>query len=128
MQRPCDVCGRPYEAKRRTSRFCSGRCRQRNHENPRPVPLVAMPPAEPGEITKALTSELTNTGQMSTWLGQHALILARRLDDPFESGAGVAALSKAFRAVLAELDADRVPVDDPLDQLRRRRDRKRYAR
>ena len=38
MIRLCDECGSPYEAQRSTSRFCSDRCRKRNHK--RTVPLV----------------------------------------------------------------------------------------
>jgi 5-methylcytosine-specific restriction endonuclease McrA len=30
-QRNCDTCGKAYEAQRRTSKFCSPRCRYHNH-------------------------------------------------------------------------------------------------
>jgi predicted nucleic acid-binding Zn ribbon protein len=40
MTRDCDVCGSPYEAYRRTSRFCSPRCRARNKGRPAEVSVT----------------------------------------------------------------------------------------
>jgi hypothetical protein len=49
-----------------------------------------------------------------------------RILNPAETGSAVAALTKQLRDTLAAaLDGSEVVVADPLDELRRRRDRKR---
>lgn len=45
MLKICACCGKPFEAKRSTARFCSDRCRNRNHYIGR-----AVIPDEPAEV------------------------------------------------------------------------------
>jgi hypothetical protein len=96
MIRGCDVCGRPYEAKRVSSRFCSGTCRKRNLRAPRPRLAER---ARPPKITRC-SRELEAAGRLDSMLGQVALLLAQRMCE-FDTGSGTAALSKELRAVMA---------------------------
>ncbi len=49
-----------------------------------------------------LHAELETAGRLETFLGQHALTLARRIAGGRETGSAVSALSKELRAVRAE--------------------------
>lgn len=125
MNRACDFCGAGYETSSRTSRFCSSRCRLRNHRSPASTTVTAFPaPQErPGALSVAIRAELVGAGMLDTVLGQQALALAVRMESPGETGSGVASLSKELRVVFAEL-AGRVVVEDPLDEIQARRRRK----
>jgi hypothetical protein len=124
MTRNCDQCGSAYKAQRSTSRFCSGPCRRRNGGRPAPP----RPPAEPSEATKAflaaVRAELEASGRLGTWQGQALLLLAEAMctDQP---PATLATLSAEFlRARRAAMEDVPAAADDPLDELKRRRDRK----
>jgi hypothetical protein len=64
---------------------------------------------------------LVAVGRADTELGAAALLVAARLDAVSlrETGAGVAALMKEFRATLADAVRDAESSDDELDQIRR---------
>jgi hypothetical protein len=68
MIRGCDVCGRPYEAKRVSSRFCSGTCRKRNLRAPRPRLAER---ARPPKITRCSPRHAPNSrppaGSIRCW-------------------------------------------------------------
>ena len=81
MIRGCDVCGRPYEAKRVSSRFCSGTCRKRNLRAPRPRLAETSPAAEDYSLLAATRAELEAAGRLDSMLGQVALLLAERMCD-----------------------------------------------
>lgn len=130
MQRHCDSCGTTYEAKRKSSRFCSDTCRKRAQRAPQTVK-----PEESStealrrlyELEYTTRSQLEAVGRLNTVLGQQALMLAHRICSPMETGGAVASLSKEFRAVMdAAMDGVDV-AENPLDELRERRDRKRAA-
>lgn len=122
MQRSCDFCGMSYLARSRSSRFCSSTCRLRNHRSPvRAVSALPVHASPPGGLVAAITAEFEQSGLLGTVLAQQALVLARRVESPLESGSGVASASKELRTVVAALRACRVE-DDPLDELRRRRE------
>lgn len=131
MQRECDVCGVTYEAKRKTSRYCSTKCRTRASRTRADggvvASLVVPPSPRVGGLVPALTEELDAAGKLDSTLGQQALELARSIEAGRETGSGVAALSKELRAVMAEALSDVVQAADPLDELRARRDAKRDA-
>lgn len=132
MERPCDVCGVAYEAKRPNSRFCSATCRKRAS---RGVPtehvadVTPLPPAEPeiGPVEAAALRELQEVGRLETALGRTALTLARKLDVGRETGAAMASLAKQLEATLSTATEGVTAVSDPLDELRARRDAKRNA-
>ena len=133
MQRDCDVCQQPYEAKRATSKYCSANCRVRASRAPEQVtpPLVAVDfnPASAGALYAATLRELEACEQVESSLGQTALLLARRLDDtPMDTGSSVAALVREHRATLLEAVERGTIAADPLDQLSiRRRERLAHA-
>lgn len=128
MTRPCDVCSKPYDAKRPNSRFCSATCRQRNQRNPAPVAEVVPLGSNPSGLVEAIRRELEEADRVDTVLGQQALELAGRIVSPLSTGASVATLSRELRTVMAEATAGASLAADPLDELRLRRDRLRAAR
>lgn len=145
MLRPCDVCGVSYEAKRPSSRFCSGTCRKRasrgvvtlpevtesekgpiaeGDRSPIPV-LVPSSDLEAGPVETALLEELAEVERATTALGRAALALARRVDIGRDTGAGLASLVKQLEATrsaaLANVKSERSPLDKRRDDLAARR-------
>ncbi len=123
MNRECDACGTEYEAQRKTSRYCSTRCRMRASRRIE-APVAAESPGS-GELVEALRRELADAGRLDTALGQQALALAVKLASPFDTGSAMAAVSRELRAVREEALRGAEHVADPLDELRLRRDAKR---
>lgn len=129
MERPCDVCGGIYEAKRPSSKFCSATCRQRaargaptNHV----APVTPLPTStETGPVETEAKRHLSGLGRESTVLGQAALALARRLDAGRDTGTAMASLAKQLQATLDSATEGVTTAADPLDELRARRDAKR---
>jgi hypothetical protein len=138
MIKKCAACPNTFEAKRPSAKFCSGKCRQRAHRNPNrdavteavtPPPVDLPTPGRTGGSTESATyTELEAAGRLDSALGQAALVLARRLDNPhMETGSGLAALARQHGATLAEAVKDAAVAADPLDELRERRERKQHA-
>lgn len=128
MQRPCDGCGKPYEAKRKNSRFCSGRCRARVHAaggKPAPVVVDVVPQPGASDLVESTRVYLAAANRHETPLGLTALVLAERISSGHEPGGAVATLTKALRETLAEAMEGAGAAVDPMDQLRKRRDAKR---
>jgi hypothetical protein len=124
MQRHCDRCGKPYEAKRPTSKYCSSSCRSRQSTNPKASVTAIPPKTDAAGLTAVTERQLDAANRLDTVLGQQALALAQRIASPHETGASVASLSKEFRAVMeAAMDGVNA-VANPLDELRARRERK----
>jgi hypothetical protein len=131
MMRQCDACSAEYLAKRRSSRFCSGRCRKKAHGGAATLAghakVLELAPDEPSALLLAITSELAAAGRLNSSLGRQAILLAGRIGAPADTGSSVAAVSKELRAVMAKALDDAEAGVDPLDELRARRDRKRAA-
>lgn len=137
MERNCAACGSPYEAKTSRSKYCSERCKRRYHRGARaeePAPQRAKKrakrsadePATIQSVEAATIMQLAEANRLGTPLGQSALILARRLDaSSADTGAGVASLAKQLQATLDAALANADTADDPLDELRARREAKR---
>lgn len=118
----CKVCGIEFGAKRATAKYCSERCRKRAQRAPASVVgLQSLGPVSDGDLTRATRAKLVAVGRADTELGAAALLVAARLDAVSlrETGAGVAALMKEFRATLADAVRDAESSDDELDQIRR---------
>jgi hypothetical protein len=134
MDRLCDVCCVPYVAQRRTSRYCSGRCRVRASRaglsGPgRPVRRVDLVSSGPSALVQAVTAELERVGKLDSAFGVMAVLLAERLTaSPFVSGAGVVALSRELTKVMDIATRDTVVGPDVLDEIQRRREKKRLSR
>ena len=132
VQRLCASCGRPYEAKRASSRFCGPTCRQRaSRALAAGIPPRASTPDDhpvpPSELERATIRELEAAGRLQTAFGQVAVELARRIGSRRETGAAVAALARELGATMTAALAGVADAADPLDEIRARRDLKRHA-
>jgi hypothetical protein len=132
-RRNCDQCGRVYEAKASTSRYCGSGCRARASEGIPPsvadagvVPLPS-PAESSGELASSIRRTLTDAGRLDTWQGQAALSIAARIDAGEDSGSAIAALQRELRATMVEamrgVGAPRSAVSAMRDELAARRRR-----
>ena len=80
--------------------------------------------SRPKTIRVAVREELERIGKASTPLGAAALKLAGRLDDGDDPGSAMAAMAKELRATMAELTRTAAVAEDPIDELRKRRERR----
>jgi hypothetical protein len=131
MTRQCDVCSATYEAKRSTSRYCSGMCRTRasrsGRNGARVVPLAPVAPAQPvGSVVDATRAELESAGRAESPLGLAALALAARIDSQQDTGSGLAAAVRALGETLAAA-LKGSEAASTLDELKARRRAKRGA-
>ena len=129
ISKQCDNCGNTFDAIRPTRRWCSDSCGRRyRRQNPAgaPQPLRPLPTPADGDpgLLVAVQAELRAIGQLETPLGRLAELLAERLVGA-GSPSGAAAVSRELSRVLASIRTHPAEADDPLDELRRRRDRKR---
>lgn len=127
--RRCDRCGRSYEFKRASSKFCSSSCRtQASKPTAGVVALPAGPAPVETETVEATRAHLARLGRLEHPLGLMALRLAQRLDGATaDTGSSLAAVTKELRAVLTEAAAGVKVSDDPVDELRRQREKRRGA-
>jgi hypothetical protein len=132
MQRLCASCGSPFEAKRPQAKYCGATCRVRGNRaaaasggatNSSPPAVL---PSAGGDLVSAVTAELVAADRQDSALGVQAIALARRMQQ-FDTGGGLASLSKELRAVMASALANAQVAADPLDELRARRNAKRTA-
>lgn len=124
MQRQCEFCGKPFEAKRATARFCSGSCRaQASAKRKRagipvgePVSrLDEMGDPDDSPLVRGVRSALSEAGK-DGWKALQAVELARKLSTPGESGA--ASLSKELDRLMGDLLAGVQVETDELDELK----------
>ena len=133
MQRNCAVCTESFDAKRPQAKYCSTRCRTRASRaglasSRNPAAVAPMVTRETSGLLDAVQAELEAAGKLNTVAGQHALELAARIVNAPGMNTGVAALSKQLQNVLAEALRGSVSAQaNPLDELKKRRDRKRTA-
>lgn len=94
----------------------------------RPALVSAPAPVEPSRaLVAAVTRELEQAGRLHTAASQQALLLAARLcSASHDTGSSISALSRELTSVMevALKDTWVGSGPDPLDQLRRRRDKK----
>ncbi len=120
MKRPCDVCGKVYEAKRSTSKYCSSGCRARMSTT---AGTIAVPVVEtPVGLAETTRQHLAKVGRLDTVPGQQALLLAYRIEGAHDGA--VAGLSKELREVMTVATAGLAQVADPMDELKAARARK----
>lgn len=145
MTRQCDVCGKPFEAKKPQARFCGATCRKRHSRGagkapaapktsppPQPVASGVTPQSETHILVPqvgliaSVVNDLTAAGRMQSVLGQQALRMAIRLEtSTVDTGAGLVSLSKELRALMSLALAGAEDETDPVDELKSRRDEKR---
>lgn len=128
MQRTCDCCGTEYEGKRRTSRFCSPKCRVQAHRQAKlavqdELQAPAAPPAGPQRpgVAAAVERELAEASKLDSAYGQAALVLAARIDGRQDTGSAVASMVKEMRATLESALVDQPPAADPMDEIAKAR-------
>lgn len=130
MRKACAGCGRPFEAANARRRTCSDKCRKAVSRNARIAPADETPGRDaspkpeaperaPGPLWLVTFAELTAADRLDTPLGQLALEHAAALDDPrrADTGSARAALSKEYRAALAEAMRDAETERDELDDI-----------
>jgi len=102
VQVECAGCGKTFEGKRSTAKYCGPTCRQRGKRRG-PVEVVELPVDQPAAVELGLVdvyrAALLEADRLNTPLGQHVLTLARKMTSAFETGSGVAALSRQLDAV-----------------------------
>lgn len=106
MKRPCDVCGTVYEAKRKTSRYCSPTCRVRKSRGAEvvelPQPESPLPDDDRGPCYVATLRTLSEVDRHATPLGVAALALAQRIDRPgMDTGSALASVVGRLETTLA---------------------------
>ena len=130
MARTCAWCGKPFEAKRPTAKFCGSNCRAKSSNAskraPRPAPVeIPVTPAPAGDgVAAAVQAELEAAERVGSFLGAQALAIAARIDAGADTGSAVAALSKELREVMKVALADAPKAADRLDELSERRKQK----
>lgn len=129
MRVRCSACSKPFEAQRSTARFCGATCRKRGNRDasatveqaPASLTPVAPIPAKEPQLVTVTRRELEAAGKLDSVIGQQAMRLAEKLCSGFDTGSATAAVSKEFRAVMAEALADVAKKADDLDELAARR-------
>jgi hypothetical protein len=125
MQRECAQCGHSYEAVRPSSKYCGDTCGKRARRSPKQIAVKPRPMVASAGLEAVAARELEAAGRLDTVLGQAALVLARRLESPMETGASIASMTKQLRETLVDALKGAAQAADPLDELRARRDSKR---
>lgn len=127
MQRNCDACGKPYEARSSRSKYCAEvdckRARERARKRKKPGDVVPFP-AQPGQPVDQLGpnerithAELDAADRLMTIAGQNAMSLARRLDQAAgDTGSSFAALAKQHLAAVEKALEGVATAEDPIDR------------
>jgi hypothetical protein len=83
----------------------------------------------PSALVQAVTAELERVGKLDSAYGVMAVLLAERLTaSSYVSGAGVVALSRELIKVMDVATRDTLVGPDVLDEIQRRREKKRLSR
>jgi hypothetical protein len=113
MVRSCESCGKKFQAKRPTARFCTPACqkREKRAETARGgrsartsgTTVRGLPAPVPGELVKYVEKQLTEAARLDSWQGQAAMDLASRIEaNPGAPLSQSAAAHRELRAALAE--------------------------
>jgi hypothetical protein len=128
--RDCDECGKAYEAKRKTSKFCSTQCRVKANRRPSKVGKAkakadAAAPAKPlaptyDALAEQVTQTLTTMKAYDTIAGKAALRVAQQIDRGGDTGSAVATLSTQLMRLVDQAKAEAAPLnrdkaDDVID-------------
>lgn len=75
-------------------------------------------------VLAAVRAELEQIGKAASPGGAAALVLAARLDAGEDPGSAMAAMAKELRATMTELAQGAPAAVDPVDELKKRRERR----
>lgn len=89
--------------------------------------MTTLPTASVVSLYATTRAKLVELDMLEDPAGVTALILAQQIDRRNDSGASLAALARQHATCLADVLRRATIVDDPLDELARRRDEKRAA-
>lgn len=119
MQRQCDSCGKPYEAKRATSRYCGSTCRVRASRGAVVTPIrEKRKPTGLAGLVESVRRELEEADRLESYAGEAALDLASRIQAGGDTGSAVASLHRELRATMAEALAGARVARSPLERMR----------
>ena len=118
-ERICVGCGKPLTG--RQMKYCSPACQVRVQ---RGATVQLRSYRGLFQLTKA---ELERAGRLNTVPGQQALMLAQQLGAKVINVSGISGLSREFSRVYADAMAGVTNQSDVVDELRKRRDRKRHV-
>lgn len=136
MRINCQSCGNFFEPTTDIQKFCSDKCRMRNHRAKTKVAKLRVAqdltdaPNQPSTgqmagVYASVKETLTNAGVIDSASAQIALALATRLQDPGnDSGSAVSAVAKELRAAMAEALTVRKVSGDLIDELRAKREQR----
>jgi hypothetical protein len=140
MDRLCVICGGTFTAKRPQARMCSDRCRKRSQRSSgtpqgvqgAPVVPVAVPLPQSEDsaglgagVAESTRAKLVALDRLDSPLGQAAMVLARRLDNPgMDTGSSIASVARQYQLTMEAATEGEKVASDPLDELRARRDMK----
>lgn len=118
MARECLSCGTSMDGRRSHARYCSDVCRKRGGRAGLVAPVPDLPTGRLADSTRAELGAMGVAGA----LADAAILLAEHADAA--DARAVPALMREWRAAMAEArSAATVAAANPLDELRRRRER-----
>lgn len=132
VTRPCDECGQPYAAQRKTSKFCSTRCRTRACRRTaregkalaagaKPAANVVQieqkgaadqaPPDRPtyDTLEEQVRQSLNGLQALDTISGMAAVRIAQQIDRGGDSGSAVSTLTKELSRLVGEAKVEAAP-------------------
>ena len=127
MTATCESCGDPYERKTGNQKFCTTKCRVRNHQTKAKSQDSA--DKDLPDLVDVVRRDLVAAGVLDTAAGVQALRLAKRMVTPTaDTGSSYAAVSRELSRALEEAKA--VPSSrmvNPVDEFTARRQARRGA-
>jgi hypothetical protein len=120
VRRACDHCGKKYEAKRQTSRYCSTACRMASSRAGQATPRSVTPLPAAGELTRAVEEKLAEASRLDTAEGRAAVDIAKRIDSV--RAAPLSQVASAHRELRAALEAAMRGANQTKSVLQSRRD------
>jgi hypothetical protein len=132
MQRSCAVCSKPFDAFRPHAKYCGKTCGKRaqraglaSSRGATVTPISAAPRIEgASDLVDAVRKTIEVAGRVNSVEGQLAIVLAEKMVG-YDTGGGMAAVSRELSRVMSAVLRDEKAGDDFLDELKRRRDMKR---
>lgn len=96
VMKACEVCGKPFEARRSTARFCSSKCRQRAFKQKRPIEPSASPAPEPPATFDDVAGALNQARSLSNTFARLSATAPRQLRS------GCARISRAISRAIED--------------------------